>query len=340
MTKSKKTVRTITIADEKIPVVAEEIPIGQVKLDQDNPRIREDLKKRDKKLGTPSPEDMQKLILGLSGVDALYKSIRDNKGLHEPIYVRQNGVVAEGNCRTAIYLKLHGANRSDPTWQKIPALRLPASVTERQIAILQGHLHVAGKITWRKHEQAGHLYTMHKTYAMSSAAIAKALGMREKEVNRLLGSYQMNLEVIKELGKDDKSDGRKKFSTIDELFKVRDMEDWRSKPANLKTFKALIIDGKLRRGQDVRKLSKIVADPKAMEALRKDGFDKAIHLVGKKDPTADAPIFRKLTDTAGALRKVAAPMIARLRDGNVEQKIVRELFDAVKQFAETANVKL
>lgn len=340
MAKSKTTERTITIADEKIPVVAEEIPIGKVELDADNPRIREDLKKRDKKLGPPSRADLQKLILGLSGVDALLKSIRDNKGLHEPIYVRQNGVVAEGNCRTAIYLKLHAANRSDPTWQKIPALRLPATVTEQQIAILQGHLHVAGKITWRKHEQAGHLYTMHKTYHMSAATIAKALGMREKEVNRLLGSYQMNLEVIKELGKDDKGDGRKKFSTIDELFKVRDMEEWRSKAANLKTFKTLVIDGKLKRGQDVRKLAKIVNDPKAMEVLKKDGFDKAIHFVGKKDPTADAPIFRRLKETAGVLRKVAAPMISRLRDGNGEQKIVKELYDAVKQFAETAGVKL
>lgn len=340
MTKGKNTVRTITIADEQIPVVADEIPIGKVELDADNPRIREDLKKRDKKLGPPSREELQKLILGLSGVDGLLKSIRDNKGLHEPIYVRQNGVVAEGNCRTAIYLRLHAANRSDATWQKIPALWLPATVTEQQIAILQGHMHVAGKITWRKHEQAGHLYKMHKTYHMSPATIAKALGMREKEVNRLLGSYQMNLEVIKELGKEDKGDGRKKFSTIDELFKVRDMEEWRSKATNLKTFKKLIITGKLKRGQDVRKLPKIVSDPKAMEVLEKDGFDKAIQFVGKKDPTADAPIFGKLKATTNALRNVTSPMIARLRNGNGEREIVKELFDAVKQFAETAGVKL
>src|SRR5262245_56893145 len=107
MAKNSTSDRTITIADQKIAVVAEEIPIHQVELDADNPRIREDLKKRDKKLGAPTPEDLQKLILGLSGVDALLKSIRDNKGLHDPIYVRRNGVVAEGNCRTAIYQKLH-----------------------------------------------------------------------------------------------------------------------------------------------------------------------------------------------------------------------------------------
>lgn len=349
MAKENTKQRTITIDDEKIPVVAGEMPILEVRLDAENPRIREDLKKRDKKLPPPTREELQKIILDLSGVNDLLKSIRDNKGLHEPIYVRHTGVVAEGNCRTAIYLKLHNANKKDPTWQKIPVLKLPATVTERQIAILQGHLHVSGKITWRKHEQAGHLYAMKHAYNMSHAAIAKSLGMREKEVARVIGSYELNLEIIKEIEKPDRKgngkkiagvDGRKKFSTIDELFKVRDMEEWRTKPTNVSTFKKLVIEGKIKRGADVRKLSKIVNDPKAFEVLKKDGFDKALHVAGKKDPTADAPIFSKLKATAAALKTVSAPMITRLKDEQSCQKILKELFDAAKDFADAAGVSL
>lgn len=349
MAKNSAKQQSITIDDEKIPVIADEMLILDVKLDANNPRIREDLKKRGGKLPPPTSEDLQKIILELSGVNDLLKSIRDNKGLHDPIYVRHNGVVAEGNCRTAIYLKLHNANKKDPTWQKIPVLKLPANVTERQIAILQGHLHVSGKITWRKHEQAGHLYTMKHTYHMTPATIAKALGMREKEVDRVIASYELNLEIIQEIGKADKKgggkkaasvDGRKKFSTIDELFKVRSMEEWRAKPANVSTFKTLVVEGKIKRGADVRKLSKIVNDPKAFDILKKDGFDKALHVVGKKDPTADAPIFKKIRDTAAALNAVKAPIITRLRNEVSAQKIVKELFDAVKQFAETAGVPL
>lgn len=349
MAKNNTKQRTITIDDEKIPVVAGEMPILDVQLDADNPRIREDLKKRDKKLPPPTIEDLQKIILELSGVSDLLKSIRDNKGLHDPIYVRHNGVVAEGNCRTAIYLKLHQANKKDPTWQKIPVLQLPQSVTERQIAILQGHLHVSGKITWRKHEQAGHLYTMKHTYHMTPAAIAKALGMREKEVARVINSYELNLEIIKDIGKADKKgdgkkaasvDGRKKFSTIDELFKVRDMEEWRAKPANVSIFKTLVVEGKIKRGADVRKLSKVVNDPRALEVLKKDGFDKALYVVGKKDPTADAPIFGKLKATAAALKTVSTPMITRLKEEQSCQKILKELFDAAKEFADAAGVSL
>ncbi len=141
---------------------------------------------------------------------------------------------------------------------------------------------------------------MKHTYHMSPAAIAKALGMREREVSRVINSYELNLEIIKEINKTEKKgeakkaisvDGRKKFSTIDELFKVRDMEEWREKPANVTIFKTLVVEGKIKRGADVRKLSKIVSDPKALEVLKKDGFDKALQVAGKKDPTADAPIL-------------------------------------------------
>ena len=349
MTKNSTNQRSITIEDERIPVVAIEMAIEDVQLDAENPRIREDLKKRDKKLPPPTKDDLKKIILALSGVSDLLKSIRDNKGLHDPIYVRHNGVVAEGNCRTAIYLKLNEGNKEDPTWHKIPVLKLPETVTERQIAILQGHLHVSGKITWRKHEQAGHLYTMKHTYDMKPAEIAKALGMREKEVDRVIKSYEMNLEIIKDIAKAEKRgdpkkaanlDGREKFSTIDELFKVRDMAEWRAKPANVAQFKKLVVEGKIKRGADVRKLAKIVNHPKAFEELKKNGFDKALQIAGKADPTANSPIFGKLKATATALKNVRRPMIDRLKDEHGCQKIVKELFDALRDFAATAGVTL
>ncbi len=66
MVKNNTKQRTITIDDEKIPVTAGEMPILEVRLDAENPRIREDLKKRDKKLPPPTKDDLQKIILELS----------------------------------------------------------------------------------------------------------------------------------------------------------------------------------------------------------------------------------------------------------------------------------
>ncbi|HTE39636.1 MAG TPA: hypothetical protein VK629_02330 [Steroidobacteraceae bacterium] len=334
----KSTTQTVTIENRSIPVTAEDIPLDDVKLDHDNPRIRENLKKRNGKSGIATQKDLQKMILELPGVSSLQRSIRDNKGLHERIYVRDDGVVAEGNCRTAVYLWLRETQKKEQCWKTIPAYRLPANITPRQIAVLQGHMHVAGKITWRKHEQAGHLHYMHTKLAMQPMEIATAMGMSQTEVELLLKSYDVMNELV--LPRVKTGDGREKFSTVLELFKVGGMKEWSDKKANVKQFADLVVNGKVSRGQDVRAMPKIIADPRALEALKKEGFSKAISIVGKKDPTADSQLFKKLKGTAKALKTIRKPLIERLRTGKEEQQILKDLHSALKDFASAANVSL
>src|SRR5688572_29322658 len=94
--------RTVTIENVAIPVTYEEIPLNKVSLDPENPRIREQVKQMGK-TGKIGSKELRELILEISGVSTLLRSIRENKGLHEPIYIRNDGRIAEGNCRTAIY---------------------------------------------------------------------------------------------------------------------------------------------------------------------------------------------------------------------------------------------
>src|SRR5687768_14576844 len=91
----------LTIENQQVEATYEELPIKSVKLDPGNPRIREQLRQAGIN-GRAKPEQLRKLILDISGVPNLLRSIRENKGLHDPIYVRKDGRVAEGNCRTAI----------------------------------------------------------------------------------------------------------------------------------------------------------------------------------------------------------------------------------------------
>lgn len=330
--------QTVTIEKESIPVVPDDIPLDELKLDRENPRIRENLKKRTGKGGAVSQDELRKMILELPGVSSLQRSIRETKGLHERIYVRDDGVVAEGNCRTAVYKWLREVQPDEPCWKAIPAYRLPANITPRQIAVLQGHMHVAGKITWRKHEQAGHLHYMNDSLKMQPKEIATAMGMSEKEVDLLLKTYEvMNQHVLPRIKT---GDGREKFSTVLEVFKVKGMNEWASKKANIKELADLVVDGKLNRGQDVRKMPKIITDSRAYTALKKDGFDKAISIVGKKDPTVDSKLFKNLQSTCKALKKVRKPIVERLRGGQHEQQIVKELAAALKEFAAAANMSL
>src|SRR5216684_2339732 len=89
---------TLVIEGESITVEHRKMPLEDVRLDPSNPRIQHAVKKISTN-GTISQDDLCKLILDLPGVPELFKSIRDNEGLQEPVYVRPDGRINEGNCR-------------------------------------------------------------------------------------------------------------------------------------------------------------------------------------------------------------------------------------------------
>lgn len=329
--------RTVTIENISIPVTYDEQPLNKVSLDPENPRIREQLKQNGK-TGKISPKELRELIMEISGVSTLLRAIRENKGLHEPIYVRSDGRVAEGNCRTAIYQFLKDAQPKEKCWQTIPVLRLPATVTERQIAVLQGHMHVAGKITWRAHEQAGHLYRMQVDLKMKPTEIAAAMRLTEPEVTRQIQAYEtMTNDVIPRIKS---GDGREKFSYVLELYKNRGLKDFRAVPGNVKFVTDLIVKDKLKRGADIRKLHKVIANEAAKKVLKKEGFDKAIAIVGRSDPTIDSSIFRKLKRATKALENMRRPLIERIKAGSEEKRILQSLFAALKKVADATGVSL
>ena len=110
---------TLVIEGEEIPIEHRKMPLEDVRLDPSNPRIQHAVKKVSKN-GTISQDDLRKLILDFPGVPELFKSIRDNGGLHDAIYVRPDGRIIEGNCRAASYMKLHGINKKGQTMADHP----------------------------------------------------------------------------------------------------------------------------------------------------------------------------------------------------------------------------
>lgn len=328
-------IRSIRIEGVDVPVRYERVPLDEVKLDGDNPRTRELCRRMN---GAVTPDKLEKTLFEISGVSALQRAIRDNNGIHEPIYIRHDGRVVEGNCRTAVYRRLRTAFKKNPEWQTIPAYRLPANVTDRQVAVLQGSWHVAGKNSWRAQEQAGHVYHMRKAVGMEVAEIAAALGITESVVERQIATYEtMRDHVLPKLGP---ADGMKKYSYVSELYKNKKLESFRKDKKNVEFVAKLIVDNKLTKGAHVRDLHKVLDIPQAKEALGKDGIGKALSIVGKKDPTADSMVFRKIKTATEALRGIQNPELTRLRSGNKEQQMLTELFKALETVAKHAGVKL
>lgn len=332
--------QTLTIEGVQIAAEFRQLPLDEVKLDLSNPRIQY-LLKQNSKNGKLRQDELAKLILEIHGVPSLFAHIRDNRGLIEPIYVRPDGRVIEGNCRTAAYMRLHSIDLrkgvKNSLWRTIPGYVVP-TITERQVAVLQGQVHVAGKNKWRAYEKAGHLHSMRTKLKMDDKAIGHVLGIPEGEVARDIRAYETITQKL--LPKMKGANALEKWSFFEEFFKRKDLEDYRAKPSNVDEFVSLVRKGRLRHGADVRKLSKILKHKGAAKVLRTQGFEPALSTVGQADPTVDSRTFRQLKNTATLLKRFPTKDLDRLRDTAQPQQILEDLISAARALAKAAGLKV
>jgi hypothetical protein len=326
--------RPLIIEGKRVSVSYLEIPIEHVELDAHNPRINY---LRVQKDGQPlKPKELRDFVLDLPGVSDLFKGIRDNGGLMEPIIMHGDRVV-EGNCRAAIFKKLHELKPDDGRWARIPAAILPTGTTEREIAVLQGMYHVNGKIQWRAYLQAAHLHDMKVRLKMSSPAIAKSLSLQQRVVDRLLKAYQAMTEYVPQVksGK-----GLEFFSYFEELFKIGKLEKFRNDHENVKLFAKLVKEKKIPLGQNVRDLPALLEQPKVFQKLITDGYKDARAALGATDPSKVYPVFKQVRETRELLESLQAHELSALQKQPAQQGEIRGLYRAIKKVAVATQIDL
>lgn len=334
--------RTSTASDNYIYIEGEAVlveprraPLEEIHLDSNNPRISHFVSQHPKK-NRLSKEDLCKLILEQPGVSDVFKAIRDHGGLMDPILVRPDGRVIEGNCRVATFIRLNEADKGkNPRWRHILTLVIP-NITDKQVAILQGQHHVSGKNKWRAYEQAAHIHKLHDEFNMDAKAIAKSLGMQERNVIQQLKAYEtMNKKVLPKGG------GLNKWSYVLELYKNKNLEDFRNKARNVDKFVDWVVEDRLEKGADVRELPKILKSKRAAKVLEAKGAAEAIKVVGKSDPTVNSKVFKKVKEVTALLRSMQAGKdLQRLQNEKSAQKLLKDLAAAVKDVAKAAKIKL
>jgi len=176
----------ITLDGKSVRVRNVDLPLDRVSLDPSNPRIANTFAIGPTKDVASLQKKLENLLWEDDDVRDLYRQVQINKGLIERIIVREDGTVVEGNCRTVVYRKLSEKEPTVSLWKAIPARVLPEDIRDREIAILLGEMHVAGKNTWTPFEKAGHVYRLHKNFALTQDEIAQRLRMSKSKVNQLI----------------------------------------------------------------------------------------------------------------------------------------------------------
>jgi hypothetical protein len=321
-----------------VEVSHESIPIDQVQLNPDNPRIRFQLQLRNKDKGRP-PADVLELIREQPGYDALQKAIRKAGGLHDPVIARHDGVIVEGNTRGAVFKVLHSGNKADPRWQHLPIARLPKTVPEHAIALLMASYHIAGKTVWRPYAQADQIHNLRHVHRRTILQIADETRMSEREVEQYLEAYEYLVnEVLPHVTNGDANNIlESKFSHALEFIKRKNLEEVRKDPAVRKQVAKLLIENKIK-GAEVRQLDKVLKNRKASTALKKDGFKAAKQILGKTDPLAASKILREMQALTRALGKMGHEDITLLKSSAKARSILIELSRTVGSVAAIAGV--
>lgn len=330
----------ITLDGKRVQVQSVDLPLDRVRLDPRNPRIANTVALSLSEEGEALQKKLEYLLWEDGDVRDLYRQVLINKGLVERIIVRQDGSVVEGNCRTVVYRKLRQKHPADPTWRQIPARLLPADIGARDIAILLGEMHVAGKNTWTPFEKAGHVYRLHEEFALTQDEIAQRLRMSKSKVNQLIRAFDVMKN--KYLPKYPGPASSRKFSYFEELYKKPQLRKWvANTPGGEDLFVDWVGKDKIEQGVHVRDLPAILEDKDAVKALTKDGYAAAQRVIEEDNPALTSKLFRRMVDMTESLRKAQLDDIQRVRKGTNSnaRRLIEDLNDALSHFLELCEIE-
>lgn len=328
----------IVLGGAKVQVRGTDLNLDDIQLDPANPRVANTVAVSDFGTGATLQKRLQDQLWEDSDVHDLYRSVLENKGLIERIIVRHNGVVAEGNCRTVVYRKLRENFPKNPLWRTIPARVLPADITDRQVAILLGELHVGGKNEWSPFEKAGHIHKLFHQFGMVQDEIAKLLKTSKTSINHNVRAFDtMKNKYLRAFPG---PGAVRKFSYFLELYKSPELRDWVSRsPEELDDFVQWVGTNKIARGQDVRELKDIVTNPRALAAFKNQGREAALRILEKDRPELTSPLFKLMIEMTDALNDARLDEIQRVRKDKAggARAIVRNLSQSLERFVELCN---
>src|SRR5260370_3864332 len=269
------------------------IPLQQLKLDPQNVRFRHlnaILKDR----------DMERKILEEPETRHLLKAIIASGGLSTRPIVTEGGVVREGNRRLACLRRIAALidkgelPEVDPaSFAEVECEVLPREITQREVDIYLGRVHVSGVKEWDAINQAQHIWTLYHERDLSTDEIKDFIGLVKGTILQKLRALEWTTEFMKLYPQ---QADIKKFSFFEELYKKKDLRVWiEQDPSHLKNFFTWVAEGRFddTGAKDVRRLPEVMNDSEAWNTFRSAGgkVSKAIRKLQEGRPELSSPTF-------------------------------------------------
>lgn len=300
------------------------LPINEIELDIQNPRIRRLLEYYEE--GSISEEALGLALNSHSTENdgaasnattptRLRESIIANQGIRQPIIVNRHPdgrmVCIEGNTRLYIYRDLH---KKDATgdWSTIPAL-VHDNLEAESIDAIRLQAHLVGPRPWDAYSKARYLHELQNKEHMSLTRIVALCGGNERDVVRSIQAYADMEAFYRPLCKAASEFDVERFSGFVE-FQAPRVQDAILKHGFDGTDFAGWIKDKSRIGSlaEVRQLPAVLNDEKARQVFLKRNMKEAIKVLDRPAMNTD-------------LQNASLAQLARALETKASQTSMQEL---------------
>lgn len=333
---------TINIIGVPTKIAQKKIPVPNIILDQENPRIGL-FKDSNTKLDLDQDEIEYALInKNPKAFEKLKESIRLNEGIMNPIWICPEGtkyMVIEGNTRVIIYKQLGQDFPNKEEYKQIPAYVLPCSLNDEKKDFIKLQAHLRGVTPWDSYERARYLYILNDKQGYSTKRLSSLTKLSVSEIQSAIKAFMdMEEEYLPRFAKDPGEVF--KYSYFVEFEKDKKLQEiMRKNRLDLKNFCTWVGTGKIKRAQDVRDLRFMMENDSVRELFIRKGYDVAMEELSILKPQLTSGLFENVKKVSEGLKKLQSHEISEMREGEQPGKValLRELSDTTEKIIKLVN---
>ena len=314
---------TRNIQGHPVELTLIEVDPNDVRLDPTNPRIgfsMRQLEQRERNEGA-----CVLLLTSQEDTEALKRSIVASNGVQEPIYLRSDQRVAEGNRRVVALRAAQEEFPGDSRFSTMPAWLIPEGTSEDVIQDLLNEIHLGSVRGWAPYERALQMRALLES-GLIEDEIAERYRMTTREVRQQLAAVEfMDRSYFPITADPTEPEHRTKFSYFLEFYKNGRIQDHLEAMPDLpERFARWVRDGQLDTGARVRRLPRVLDSLEATRLLDVVGFDAADEYLAKQHPE-EQELYALVERTRARLAIMTVSELIELGRSKERQEIIAML---------------
>jgi len=305
-----------------------------VQLDATNPRVGFSMRQLDE--DERSDPACTLLLTSQEDTEGLKRSIVLSGGVQEPIYLRHDLSVAEGNRRVVAMRAAKEDHPGDPRFQRLPAWLIPEDTPENVIQDLLNEIHLGSVRGWAPYEKALQMRALLAT-GLIHEEVAERYRMTPMEVRQHVEAAEMMDRLYFPITRDPTdAEHRAKFSYFLEFLRSTRLRKQAETIKDLpERFSEWVRDGQINTGAKVRRLPKVLERDDTLKLLQIAGFDAAEQLLAKTDPK-EHELYLTLEKARTRLQQITMVELTELAASADRLQVVRALQEQLEAVLENA----